>query len=125
MLGILKRHLPKGWHVKERPEGSTERGSCVASRRTVYVPNLVTRSDLYVGLHECAHARLKHQQAPSAKHVDEYEAEMLAIAFMRLEGIPVPVEELRRAKADVAKMMAADVAKGWRAEPAVKRWCGL
>jgi hypothetical protein len=54
--------------------------------------------------------------------VQEYEAEQLATAFMRMEGIAVPRVELRKAKSDVLDYIEDDRAHGWSIDTHIERW---
>jgi hypothetical protein len=124
---IVRRHLPRGWTVVERdPTDKPWRGLAEWRTHKLYVPPLTDRRALYVALHEIAHARL-HTHIPDARiapHVQEYEAEQLAMSLMRLESIPIPRVELRKAKKDVRGMIEDDRAHGWSIDSHIERWAG-
>lgn len=122
---IVRRHLPRGWQFAEwdkRWAIGDLRGWTDCKDKWIAVSEpLTTRNALYVALHECAHARM-HATTDMAPHIEEYEAEMLAIALMRIEGFTVPRAELDEARRNVQEKIASDEKHGWAIDPVVRKW---
>lgn len=94
-------YVPQGYTVEYRKSLS---GRHWGSRKLIQAPRPVTRKALYIFLHECAHAILKHSHNGKVpRHVEEMEAEQWAHAKMREHGIAVPRSMTRRAKQYVAR----------------------
>lgn len=118
---IVDRRMPVGWH-RCAWRSMQMRGLCTFEGKTIYHPPLNERGDLFVALHEIGHASLHHQNA-MAPHVEEYEAERFAILTMRLEGIPVPKEELASARENVLLKIRDDERRGiWKIDPVIRKW---
>lgn len=118
---IVNRRLPAGWCIVWRLSTPGCRGYCSFERKEVHTPFVLTRSDLFVALHEIAHACIHHQNK-MAKHVEEYEAERLAILMMRSEGIAVPKIELASARENVLEKIREDETRGFRIDRAALKW---
>ena len=120
--GIVRRHLPKGWTLRIRKFPDGARGMCSFRRRTIFLSRPIkTRADVFVFFHEVGHMRCQHWDTPN--HISEYQAERYAILAMRLEGIPVPRDELRIAKQNVFREVFEFERAGGRTDPVIKRWC--
>ncbi len=126
--GIIRRHLPRGWRLRQRPPTPTLWGLTDPYRRRIDCPPLVDRGALFIFFHEVGHVRYRHDfyDAPhpghAIPHVEEYEAEIYAIKAMRHEGIAVPRKQLRRAKENVRTCVKADRAKGRAIVPKIEKW---
>ncbi len=120
MESIIKRHRPKGFRIRFSRHRKTS-GKASFERKVIYCPHVTGPETLQIYLHECAHVHLKHKDEPLL-HKIEFEAEMWAIAIMRLEGIPVPQSVLVAAREYVSRCIHSDEAKGLPIETHIRRW---
>lgn len=106
---VLKRHKPKGWRVYhsvartqsalevkalyergDDPETLTTLAIAYPEKKIIRGPHAVCEFTLHIVLHEFAHVKLEHWGiGASTLSKEEYEADRLAMEWMRLEGIPV------------------------------------
>jgi hypothetical protein len=107
---IAMQYVPEGYRVEYRKSLS---GSHWGKSKLIQAPRPVTRKSLYIFLHECAHANLRHgHNGKVPRHVEEMEAEKWAHAKMREHGIAVPRQMTKRAKAYVARKIRQAGARG-------------
>jgi hypothetical protein len=98
---IAANYVPEGYTIEYRKNLS---GLHYGQRKHICAPRPVTRKSLYIFLHECAHAHLGHaHNGKTPRHVEEMEAEKWAHQKMRENGVPVPKEMTRQAKAYVGR----------------------
>jgi hypothetical protein len=130
---ILKRHKPKGWRVyhsarrlenalackamdekqKERPFGAGNLAVADPEQKTVRGPIVVCEYTLHIILHEFAHVALGHWgKGASFLHKEEFEADRLAMEWMRLDGIRVTPAIKYSSKRYVRDCIARDEASG-------------
>ena len=89
----------------------------------IEAPKGITRKQLYILAHECAHVALDHFGGGKPRHVEELEAEQWAHAALRRHGIPVPRDMTKRAKGYVAhKIRQATNAGAKRIDPAARKY---
>jgi hypothetical protein len=119
---IVRRHKPRGWHLKFRPAGTKLWAMADFGLKTIFTVPVVDRDTLQIYLHEVGHVRYRHYPVATPAHVEEYEAERYSFAAMRHEGVPVPRKSLYRAKSNVRRRIKEDVKRGVRIDPKVKRW---
>jgi transposase len=115
-------YVPDGYTVEYRKSLS---GKHYGQRKLIQAPRPVTRKALYIFLHECAHAQLRHSHNSGKipRHVEELQAEQWAHARMREHGIAVPRAMTKRAKRYVARKIKHALRSGAkRIDPAAKRF---
>jgi hypothetical protein len=97
---IAMQYVPEGYRVEYR----NCRGYHYPIEKLIQAPRPVTRKSVYIFLHECAHANLRHgHNGKYPRHVEEMEAEKWAHKKMREHGVPVPRAMTKRAKAYVRR----------------------
>jgi hypothetical protein len=107
---IAAQYVPEGYTVEYRNSLS---GAHWGTRKLIQAPRPVTRKALYIFLHECAHAQLRHSHnGKMPRHVEEMEAEKWAHATMRKHGVPVPKAMTKRAKQYVARKIGQAERRG-------------
>jgi hypothetical protein len=90
---IAALHVPEGWTVEYHKSLS---GWASPQRKLIKASRPTTPKSLYLFLHECGHAHLKHgQNRWKPRHVEEMEAEQWAHAIMAKHNIPVPARMTR------------------------------
>ena len=120
---IAMRYVPKGYTVKYRKSLT---GRHYSVRQHIDTPRPVTAKSLYIFLHECAHAHLRHSHnGKTSRHVEEMEAELWAHAKMAKHGIQVPPKITIRAKRYVArKIVQAERRGGKHFDPRAIEFAG-
>lgn len=118
---IGMKYLPGGYVVEWRKSLS---GRHFGHSKRISAPRPLTRKSLYIFLHECAHAHLRHSHnGRIPRHVEEMEAEKWAHEKMRENGIAVPRTMTKRAKKYVAwKIQQAQKRGAKRIDPKAKRF---
>lgn len=104
---LIAQHRPRGWKVRYTDRSHDRYQSWAYAdflHKRITCPKIVDRETLFLYLHECGHARLRHMTggADRISTVEqEYEAECYAVASMRSAGISVPRDCLAEAKGRV------------------------
>ena len=121
---IVRRHTPPGWTVVETKNHTRHlSGAAWADYKQISIPTLTDVLTVYIFLHECAHVHLGHFiEPPPHTHVQEFQAERMAMAIARAEGLRLPGAITREAKRYVRYHIALDEAKGVYIEPRIRRW---
>lgn len=100
---VARVFKPRGWKLVEKPSDGKTDGCADMSTRTITCPPLVTEYALFVYLHEVGHVRCGHLLAgqPGVGWLEEYEAEMWAMAAMRAVGFRITREMMNNARENV------------------------
>jgi hypothetical protein len=131
IASLIKRYTPKGWRVLERESGqrdpvdnsiSTD-GQAHFEQRIISVLPVLDSYNLFVFLHEVAHARF-HKSRNIPAHMEEYEAERFAIDIFHKHDLTVTKEIRENAKDNVRRKCNSDHAADIPINPKVKRWSG-
>jgi hypothetical protein len=137
---IVKRHRPRGWRVsftkrkdevaddlRKHPDKAPKFDVACSypECRLFHIPHVVDAFTLHIALHEFGHVHLRHwDRGESLLHREEYEAERWAINIMRMEGVKVPRETMRRARVYVRWCIKHDEAAGRPIHVPARRFVG-
>ena len=107
-------------------------GRAFIDENRIEAPRPVTRKSLHVYLHEIAHLVLHGSSVDgipkkrTKRYIEEYQAEVQALDWMREWGIPISQDVRREAKRHVAYCIRKAVNRGAQnIDPAVLRFAGL
>jgi hypothetical protein len=121
---IVRRHMPEGWRLSETKRRTVSRSGCAdPNGNVISTPYLRDAESIYIFLHECAHVHLGHFRGKGrVGHVEEYEAERMALLVSRFEGLRISRAVARHAKDYVLAHIRRDEAAGIEISPRVRKW---
>lgn len=98
LWAVVEQHMPTGWNLEEEVLTGDVVAYCTTAGKRIVCPPIISRSTLFLFLHEAGHIRMSHWGAGIERPREEYEAEQYAIKAMRAAGLAVPRKEIVGAK---------------------------
>jgi len=99
---IFDKWKPEGWEIKFNRDMT--KAACYKDRLLIVCPRPTNPMALLFAVHEFAHAILDPWKRPVASPlIEEFQAEVLALAILDLEGVPVDAAMMHECRRNVRK----------------------